>query len=129
MCKCIGRYISLYSSSKRVRCSYKQHSCDSVVLGTLIRKLNQYQLPTDSDTHNTINASSTTSINKTPATPIYHSIAEIRTTLEEINPPKNVYFDSNSDSNSSDCCYNPRSCNCPKVKLPKCIQNAVFTVY
>ena len=92
--KCISQYIRLYSSSKGVQCVYKKKICDSVVLGIVVQKLKEHQLPMD------------------PDIPVYCSMDQIRAILAEIEPHRYIFLDMGSPG----CCSNPLSCSCGYCK-------------
>lgn len=101
MFRCISQYISLYSGLQGVQCSHKQKLCDSVVLGILVQKLKEHQLPIDSD-----------------AT-IYHSMEQIRDILAEIKPHEYIFLDKYTDG----CCSKPQLCQCRSSSCQKCLKN------
>ena len=88
MFRCISQYISLYSGLQGVQCSHKQKLCDSVVLGILVQKLKEHQLPIDSD-----------------AT-IYHSMEQIRDILAEIKP-RVLYDEIEREEKKTTCINSP----------------------
>ena len=74
MIKHIKRYLKRYSGPQ-VQCPSGNQSCDSLILGTITRRLNRYKISIESDTHT------------------HYSIKEIRDILVDIEYCTKVIFD------------------------------------